>query len=169
MASDEYGDKTELPTERRRSEAREKGNIPRSVDLNAAGLMLAAAIAINSFGPTLTKSLSELMHASIQNAGNPQLSRGDAMRMFWDLAKYAAVNVLPVMLAMAAAALALNLAQVGFLLAPQIIQPQLSRINPLDGAKRLLSIRAVMKLGVSLGKLAVVIGVAAIFISHKAK
>lgn len=166
MASDEYGDKTELPTERRRTEAREKGNIPRSVDLNAAGLMLAAAIAINSFGPPLTKSLSELMHASIQNAGNVQLSRGDAMRMFWELAKFSAVNVLPVMLAMAAAALALNLAQVGFLLAPQIIQPQLSRINPLDGAKRLLSIRAVMKLGVSLGKLAVVIGVAGISISH---
>ena len=38
-----YGDKTEQPTERRRNEARQKGNVARSVDLNAAGLMLAVA------------------------------------------------------------------------------------------------------------------------------
>lgn len=165
MANDEFGDKTEQPTDRRRTEAREKGNIPRSVDLNAAGLMLGAAIAIYSFGPPLTKSLGELLHSSLQNAGRLQLERSDAMRMFWDLAKFSAIHVLPVLLAMAAAALTLNLAQVGFLLAPQIIQPDLSRINPLDGAKRLISIRALVKLGVSLGKLAVVTGVAALSIS----
>ena len=32
MASDEYGDKTEQPTDRKRSDAREKGNVARSVE-----------------------------------------------------------------------------------------------------------------------------------------
>ena len=41
----EFGEKTEQPTDRRRQEAREKGNVARSNDLNAAGLMLAAACA----------------------------------------------------------------------------------------------------------------------------
>jgi flagellar biosynthetic protein FlhB len=83
---------------------------------------------------------------------------------FWVLAKFAAINVLPILLAMAAAALALNLVQVGFLLAPEVLQPQLSRINPLDGAKRLFSIRALVRLAVSLGKLAAVVAVAGISI-----
>lgn len=164
MASDELGDKTEQPTEHRRNEARQKGNVARSVDLNAAGMMLAAAIAISYFGPSFTRAMAELMHASLQNAGVVQFDRGITLARFWDLAKLLAVNVLPILLAMAAAALALNLAQVGFLLAPEVIQPQLSRINPLDGAKRLLSMRALMKLAVSLGKLAVVVAVAGLSI-----
>src|SRR3990172_5566111 len=164
MASDEYGEKTEQPTEHRRSDARQKGNVARSVDLNAAGLMLAAALAISTFGPPLTQSLAELMHASLKSAGVVQLNREVLLSRFWDLAKFLAIHVLPILLAMAAAAMALNLVQVGFLLAPEVLQPQLSRINPLDGAKRLLSIRALVRLAVSLGKLVVVATVATLSI-----
>ncbi len=164
MASDEFGDKTEQPTEHRRNEARQKGNIPRSVDLNAAGLMLAAAIAISTFGPPLTKSMAELMQVSLKGAGALKFERAATLSRFWELAKFLAIHVLPILLSMAAAALALNLLQVGFLIAPETIQPQLSRINPLEGAKRLFSIRALVRLAVSLGKLIVVAAVAGISI-----
>ena len=43
MATDESGEKTEQPTERRRTQAREQGNVAKSVDLTAAGLLLGAA------------------------------------------------------------------------------------------------------------------------------
>jgi len=165
MATDEFGEKTEQPTDRRRSDARQKGNVARSVDLNAAGLMLAAALAMAAFGPPLTRSLAELMHVSLKGAGVTQIDRADVLARFWELARFLAINVLPILLAMATAALAFNVVQVGFLVAPEVLQPQLSRINPLDGAKRLFSMRALVRLGVSLGKLAVVAAIAALSIS----
>jgi len=43
MSTDEFGERTEQPTDRRRTQARERGNVARSVDLTAAGLLLGAA------------------------------------------------------------------------------------------------------------------------------
>ncbi|HCS52168.1 MAG TPA: flagellar biosynthesis protein FlhB, partial [Planctomycetaceae bacterium] len=42
MADSDQGDKTEDPTDKRRSEARQKGNVAKSVDVNAATIMLVA-------------------------------------------------------------------------------------------------------------------------------
>ena len=47
MATDEAGEKTEQPTERRRARAREQGNVAKSVDLTAAGLLLGGQAFIN--------------------------------------------------------------------------------------------------------------------------
>ena len=67
------------------------------------------------------------------------------------------VGVLPMLLLLAVAALAINLMQVGFLLAPGVLEPKLARINPVSGARRIVSLQAVVRLGASLAKLAVVV------------
>jgi flagellar biosynthetic protein FlhB len=50
-------DRTEEPTAKRLEDARKKGQVPRSADLSAAAVSIAAAGAIDSFG---TKAASEL-------------------------------------------------------------------------------------------------------------
>ncbi len=167
MADDDAGDKTELPTDRRRSEAREKGNVARSVDLNAASHMLAAVAAMFFLGAALTQSVAELMHVHLKGSGWRKIDPVTVQKEFWELAEWSAASVLPWLMLMAVAAVAINLAQVGFLLAPDTLQPKLSRLNPLEGAKRILSVRGLVRLAVSLGKLGLLVVIAALFITSE--
>jgi flagellar biosynthetic protein FlhB len=165
MASDENGDKTEEPTERRRADAREKGNVAKSVDLNAAAHMLAVALLISLMGLPLVRGMAEIMKAFLRGPMPLTLDPTSVVRMFQELAKTVASSVLPWMLAMMASALAINILQVGFMIAPEALQPKFSRLNPLEGAKRILSIQSVVKLAVSFGKLLVMASIAGWFIA----
>src|SRR5213076_1889642 len=64
MAED-FSDKTEAPTPRRRIEAREQGNIARSPDLVAAVLILSIMMMLNWYGPGLTSALRALMQHTL--------------------------------------------------------------------------------------------------------
>lgn len=160
MATDEFGEKTEQPTDRRRQEARQKGNVARSTDLNAAGLMLAVAACLFFFGASLLQTLGRLMQVFLSEPAWTQADRMFVFQQAVRVSEVLAAEVLPVMLVMAATALALNILQVGFLFAPDALQPKLSRLSPMEGFKRIFSIRALVKLAVSLGKLAVLVTIA---------
>ncbi|MEO1995525.1 MAG: flagellar biosynthesis protein FlhB [Planctomycetaceae bacterium] len=166
--SDGFGDKTEEPTERRRNEARQKGNVARSVDLNAAGLMLAVAMVLMFFGGQLALSLAEFLRVSIEVAADPisretayDLDRAYVVTTFRDILSVLARIVLPMMVSLFAAAVALNVLQVGFLLSPEALQVKWSRINPLEGLKRIISFQGLVKLAVSLLKLALLVAIGA--------
>jgi flagellar biosynthetic protein FlhB len=62
---DDFGDRTEDPTEFRRDEARRKGQVARSTDLNAAGGMFAAAGVMLAFGMAGTRSLAGIMQQGL--------------------------------------------------------------------------------------------------------
>ena len=162
MAEDS-DERTEAPTDRRRDEAREQGNVAKSGDLSAAALMFAAAAVVLTLTPDLSRRLAEQTAGSL-SAVVVRADTGWAARLGRDTATVAAEAVLPVLLLTALTALGVNLAQTGFLLAPTALQPKFSRISLLQGAKRILSIRSIAKLGVSLGKLAVLTAITVLFV-----
>lgn len=154
--ADDFGDKTEQPTERRKTETREKGNVARSHDLNTAGLLLAASASLQFLGPGIVKTLAQLLRSYLAPRDWSSIDGPAVTQMLWDILGLMASGVLPFMVAMAAAALALNLVQVGFFATTEPLVPKFSRLNPLEGVKRIFSIAGLMKLGVSVGKIAVV-------------
>lgn len=164
MAED-TGDRTEEPTEFRRQEARRKGQVARSRDLNAAGTMLAAAAAMLIFGWSSIRSLAEIMQKGLVGP-QVRLDADEAVHQLGHLIEITAPIVLPVLVLMLFTGVALNLMQFGFLLTWEALQPNFARINPLSGVKRLFSVQSVMGLGVSLGKLVLVVAIAGIFASR---
>src|SRR4051794_29335332 len=60
MAED-LGDKTEAPTQRRREEAREQGNVARSPDLTAAALLLGGLVLLNWYGANLFAAMGSMV------------------------------------------------------------------------------------------------------------
>jgi flagellar biosynthetic protein FlhB len=162
--ADDFGDRTEDPTEFRREEARRKGQVARSADLNAAGGMLAAALVMLLFGLSGTKALAEILHHGLTTPGIT-LESGDVVRLLSHLLESIAPIVLPVMALMVLAGIGLNFMQFGFLLTWEAVQFNFARVNPLSGFRRLFSLQSVMRLGVSLGKLAVIVGIAVLFFS----
>jgi flagellar biosynthetic protein FlhB len=135
------------------------------MDLTAAGLMLGAATVFYALAVPLAKTLAELTAALLRSAGRPRLDQADVVERFRTVAQAIAPNLLSVILSMMLAAFVWNVVQIGILIAPEALIPQVSRLNPLNGFQRILSTRALMRLAVSLAKLAIVAGIAGWFIS----
>ncbi|MBA3313074.1 MAG: flagellar biosynthesis protein FlhB [Planctomycetota bacterium] len=161
--AEENDDRTEDPTERRRAEAREQGNVAKSSDLTAAALMLAAAAAVLALAPPMSQQLAELTVAAFSSV-SLSLDQGRALQLGSGYIIGLGEAVLPVLLLAGLVSLGSNLMQVGVLFSPEALQPKFSRISPLAGVKRILSIRAVAKLGVSLGKLAILTSITSLLI-----
>jgi flagellar biosynthesis protein FlhB len=160
MATDEAGEKTEQPTERRRTQARERGSVARSVDLTAAGLMLGAAVAFYALAVPLCKTFANLTVDSLQHASPGPLTASDAVNRLRSILQLIAPNAVGILLVMMLAAFLWNVVQVGILVAPEALMPQFGRLNPLTGLQRIFSTTALIKLAASLAKLAIVVGIA---------
>ena len=63
--AEENGEKTEAPTARRRTEAREQGQIARSPDLSAAALLIGILLLLHSFGDSVVLSLRSIVSDSL--------------------------------------------------------------------------------------------------------
>lgn len=167
MADDDNGEKTEQPTERRRQEVRSQGNIARSADLTAAGLLIGVASMLYFSGAGLVTSLSEFMQKSLEQDAWLRIDQGLLMNQFQSFLILFARVVLPSMLILVASAIATNLLQVGFIVTTESLQPQWSRINPISGFQRLFSLKGVVRLLGSLLKLSFLIVVAAWYIAGR--
>ncbi len=155
MSSDEGGDKSEAPTDHRRMDAREKGNVARSADLNSAFMMLAASAVLMTFGPAMGTTMARLLQAELSRAPTFELDARGASQSMWVMAMGFATTLLPMMLLMMLAAVVVNLMQIGFLFTTEPLQLKWDRLNPVTGFQRLFSMQAIIKLGISLAKLVI--------------
>lgn len=144
------GEKTEAPTPRRRREARRRGQVARSADLTAALILLGGGLAL---GGLLPGAAARLLALGRRLWADPTLSPVAAGAEALEAAARAA-GPLAVLLAGLAAVLAF--AQVGPLLAPEAVRPDLGRLDPAKGLRHLISFQ---RLGV-LPKAAVAVAVA---------
>lgn len=130
MAED-FGDKTEAPTPRRREEAREQGRVARSNDLVAASLLLGFMLLMNSFGPGLIKALRQVTETLLSPASFREISHDSIMPTVTQAVTIVAVGSAPLLLGGLLVAVVVNLAQVGFNITPKRLQPNLGALNPI--------------------------------------
>src|SRR4051812_5422490 len=144
----EAEDRTEAPTARRLHRARQQGQVPLSREATAFATLLAATLAgclaLPPVGLAWLNALRSLLEA-------PEPG-GEAAIEFL---RAAAHGLLPVLGAVALAGILASLAQTGPLLRGEAVLPDLSRLSPLAGLRRLLGIegwiellRTLLKLGV---------------------
>jgi len=156
LPEETFGEKTEEPTPRRREEARERGHVAKSVELNAAIVLLIGMLGLYLFGSNIFRAvlaISRYLVAGVCSSDPSvsdvqQLTHGVIVRMAWVMA--------PFMLLVAVAALASNMLQVGFVLSSTPIIPDFKRLSPISGLKKVFSMRGLVRLLVSLGKVAVI-------------
>ena len=160
MPADDVADKTEDPTPRRIQEAREKGQVAKSVDISAAFGLLAGMVMLNWYGPTIFQGMASLMEKSL-SLDNVPTNGTLALDASWrTLLSHTALMPIPFFLALVVVAIVTNLAQVGFLLTGKPITPSLEKISPLKGLERLFSKRTAIKLITNLSKVGIIATVA---------
>ncbi|MGI6452787.1 MAG: flagellar biosynthesis protein FlhB [Syntrophomonadaceae bacterium] len=149
-------EKTEEATPHRKQEARKRGQVARSTDLNAGIVILAAVVFLYL--------ARHYMHVNLLNIFGfilgDQMIRGLNVNDVFDLYNIVLSCFLQVMapifiLSMAIGLLA-NFFQVGFLFAPEAIKPKIEHLNPVEGLKRMFSKKALVNCVKTLLKIGIV-------------
>ncbi|MFD2643372.1 flagellar biosynthesis protein FlhB [Pseudomonas japonica] len=161
MAESESGqDKTEDPTEKRKNDAREKGEIARSKELNTVAVMLAGALGLLSFGGFLAGALMEIMRSNFSLSREVLMDERYMGIFLLSSGKLAILATQPVLLVLLLAALIGPIALGGWLFAAGTLAPKFSRMNPLAGIKRMFSMHSLAELLKALAKFFVILLVA---------
>ena len=161
MAESESGaDKTEDPTEKRKKDSREKGEIARSKELNTLAIMLAGSAGLLIFGGALAEDLMEVMRYNF-SISRETLYNTDSMAAFLlHSGKIALIALQPVLVTLLIAAIVGPIALGGWLFAAGSLAPKFSRMNPLAGLKRMFSAKALVELLKALAKFFIILIVA---------
>jgi flagellar biosynthetic protein FlhB len=159
MAEDSDLEKTEPASARRLSEARNKGNIPRSRELNTFAILIVAGATLLMMGTQLTAGMTDLLRRGL-TFDRTALSAPDFM---WNSLIHSTLDMLqlflPFLLVLVIAALAAPILLGGWMMSAEAIQPDFGRLNPLKGIARLFSATSLGELGKAIAKSLVVGGV----------
>ena len=161
MAESESGqDKTEEPTDKKKKDAREKGEIARSKELNTLAVMLAGAGGLLVYGGGLALDLLDIMRLNFSLPREVLLSPGAMGQYLLHSGKIAIIAVQPVLITLLLAALIGPISLGGWLFAGSSLAPKFSRMNPANGLKRMFSSTAVIELLKALAKFLLILFVA---------
>lgn len=148
--------KTEEPTPRKLEEARKKGQIVLSREINNWVIIFAGAIIVLVFGPWVLSNIARIL-STFLSQGHNLLADGVGIRnviaaVLLDIGFYLLVPVIILLLA----AFFAPFAQVGPLFSVETIKPKPSKISPLAGIQRLFSGRALMDFAKGILKLCII-------------
>lgn len=163
MAEDSDQEKTEQPTGRRLSQAREEGQVPHSRELGSFLVLMVAAAAFWLLGGWLAERAMQIMRKGLTMdpvfLKEPQL----ALVRLSDLGFDALLSFSPLVLAMIVASLIPPFLLNAWVFAPKALMPSLGRMDPLAGIGRMFSWNSLMELLKAMLK-ALLIGGVAVFL-----
>ena len=167
MAENESGaEKSEEPTAKRKQQAREKGEIARSRELNTLAILLGGTAGMLLFGAHLGGKVLEIMQLNFDLPRELLYSDRHMSLHLLFAAKSAAEGLWPLFLILLLAAVIGPVALGGFLFTVEPLTPKFSRLNPLAGLKRMFSVKSLVELVKALAKFVVVLLVALLVLSR---
>lgn len=151
-------EKTEKPTPKKRNEAQEKGQVPKSKEVNTALLLLAGAWVVGPGAKTLASGIVEMYGTiTISPLAMPTDPIGAAEWLSALTGDILVLLALP-LLTLAGVAATAGAVQARGVLSLHPIKPQWKRISPLENGKNIFSAKSIAELVKSLAKLLIVVG-----------
>ncbi len=150
--------KTEPATPKKRKDVREKGQVAKSNEVNSVIILILGFLALRLFIGYMVTEISSFSRLILStNEVDNGVFTVDGI---YELVRNVVVTIvricIPLFLAVMVGGLASNYLQVGFLFSLKPLIPNLNRINPIEGAKRIFSKRALIELVKSLGKVGII-------------
>ena len=156
-------ERTEQPTARRLEEARKEGQVPRSMELNTAAVLLIGGGALRMFGGGIGLALAGVMRSALDLSVDQALDPRLALPAARAAVLHALIACAPVFALTVVAALAAPMALGGWNLSFDALAPDFTRLDPVAGFGRLFSARAAVELGKAFAKF-LVVGTAAFLV-----
>src|SRR5690625_1935976 len=140
------GEKTEKETPKKREDERKKGRVAKSQDVNTALLLLFSFIMLAAFGSFMREQMMDMYSGVFTNFIHWEVTMQSVQKMFLQLLTSFLLIVAPIIIISFVISIASNLMQVGFLFTTEPLKFDLKKIDPIKGAKRIFSIRALVEL-----------------------
>ena len=168
MAEAGFQEKTEKATPKKRADARKKGQVAQSREVPSVLILLTALGVFFFSGAWMFWSLAGFMGGIFQNIAVFRIQDvGTASVLFREIFTVAVTVILPLMLFVFVAGIGGNVVQFGFLIHGEKLTPQMKRLNPFKGVKRLISLRSLVELAKSVLKLTIVGGIAYLLVKEE--
>ncbi len=158
MSENDSGqEKTEDATQKKQDKAKEDGQIPRSKELTTSAVLLAGTVGLYMFGGSIADTLLHVLRFNLQ------LDRAVIYDPNYMMAHLAASfgealsSLVPLLSVLAFAAIVGPISLGGWMFSAKSIAPKMDRISPLAGLKRMFSVKSLVELVKSIGKILVVV------------
>src|SRR6476661_2538742 len=162
------GEKTEKPTPKRRDEARKKGQVAKSPDLNGAVVLLSSLFALSIWGPHIWEQMGESMRSTLALIATPDAASGRGLgKVFMESGRTAVLAVAPVAIVCLVSGVVSNVGQVKLKPSLHGIKPDFKRLDPLKGAKNLFGPNIIFEGAKNLSKVAIVGAISAFAVVPK--
>ncbi|MBR3770079.1 MAG: EscU/YscU/HrcU family type III secretion system export apparatus switch protein, partial [Lachnospiraceae bacterium] len=159
----EGADKTEEPTAKKLSDARKEGQVAKSQELISGAMLFAFFLAIKLFGGYMANSFMKVFYRnygyiSTYAVQKPEL--GHMTSMFGRAMLDILLMALPILAFGLVIAFALNIFQVKWKVTTKPMMPKLSRLNPISGFKKIISVEKLFELVKAIAKIFIIFWVA---------
>ncbi|HDD44546.1 MAG: flagellar biosynthesis protein FlhB [Deltaproteobacteria bacterium] len=149
-------EKTEKATPKKREEARKKGQVAKSQELASVGV-LSACLVVFYFGSyDMLEKMLDIMRNSFVESAQFNIDCNNIQYFLIGFANKIFNLLIPFLLVALFMALFINYLQVGFVFSADPIQPKLSKIDPINGFRRLFSIRSFVELTKNIFKILII-------------
>jgi flagellar biosynthetic protein FlhB len=152
--------KTEEPTLKKFSDARERGNVARSMEVNAWLMLFAGAMIIAFVAPGLMRDIRVIALVFVERPHEFSTELGNLTELVRNTIVSVGLALALPAIFLTVAALTTGLVQNGLVFAPKSMQPKAEKLSPIAGAKRLFSLRQIVEFFKGLLKITIVAAIA---------
>jgi flagellar biosynthetic protein FlhB len=157
MAEQEGQEKTEVPTEKKRRESREEGQVAFSKELSSAALLAGIVLTRVATSPIILDAMRQLMSQIFRDlAQSEELSIDSIFTLSGEILSIILPAFAPFAAVIIFVGIFASVLQVGVLITFKAIAPKFNKISPLTGLKRLFSSQSLADFLKSMAKLIIV-------------
>jgi len=149
------GEKTEEPTAKKRADARKKGQVARSQEINSAFVLLIGFFGLKLLWDSIYFTIATYTTYVFSNL-NQTVDTENILRIFIGIVIILAKTAFPIMIFIMLIGLAVNFFQVGLNFNTESIEFKLDKLNPINGFGRIFSKRSLVELAKSFFKILVI-------------
>ncbi|MCR9072040.1 MAG: flagellar biosynthesis protein FlhB [Alphaproteobacteria bacterium] len=163
MSDQDQSEKTEEPTPKKLSEARKKGQVANSKEINSFFVLVGAALAVAIVGPFVALRVYSPLAGLVEKSGTMPIDLGNTGQVLFDAFASVLIAMSPVFAIFMVLALAASLGQTGILFTTEPVTPKLDKISPIKGFGRLFSLRSLVEFLKGIAKM-VIVGIVAVIL-----
>jgi len=164
---EQNGDKSQEPTPHRRQKVREDGHVAKSQDLGSAALLMLGLLCLTMLGGGLVEFIGGLTRRQLGGGAWLSVDMNFVLAEWKRTVSDMARHLLPIFGLLLISAVLVNLMQIGFLFLPKKLNPDITRLDPLKGLKRIFSLPNLAKLIFGLSKMIIIAAVALVSLYYE--
>ena len=156
MAEEDKSQKTEKPTQKRVSEAKDRGQVAVSQELKSWASLLAATVALVLFAPWTMQGVARIGETFLERPHSFALDPASQRILFGEILSEIALVLAPIIGLFVITGIAVSVAQVGWNTSVEKLKPKFNRFSPKNGISKMLGPRSWVQFTKGVLKVAIV-------------